>query len=418
MIQRLKPKSDFGRNVLTLMTGTTIAQAIPIAITPILTRLYTPEDFGVLAFFVAITMILGSVANARYELAIMLPKDNDEAINVAALGLLIASIFSLFLLILIISINSQIVKWLDNEEISIWLYFVPFVVLMLGLFNILNYLNTRKKRYKDIAIANIYKATFMASVQLTLNMVKSGSFGLVSGNVLSHIVANYRLAKNVASDFDLSKISMHEIKRLGKRYINFPKYSMWAILANNLSTHLTNILVSIYYSVATLGLYSLSQKILGLPSALIGSSIGQVYFQQAILEKHETGKVTKSFNTTFKKLFTLSILFFVPLYFIVEDLFAFIFGEEWRVAGSYAVILVPFYFIRFISSALSVTISIFEKNHVALVVNITILMTSIFLFLIEKDFKSFVFYLSIMLSVIYVAQLLYCFFLSRGKTFV
>jgi len=49
MINKLKLKSEFAKNVLTLMTGTTIAQAIPIAISPILTRIYTPEDFGVFA---------------------------------------------------------------------------------------------------------------------------------------------------------------------------------------------------------------------------------------------------------------------------------------------------------------------------------------------------------------------------------
>ena len=84
MLTKLKPKSEFTRNVLTLMTGTTIAQAIPIAISPILTRLYTPKDFGVLALFVAITSIFGSIANGRYELAIMLPKKDEDAINIFA----------------------------------------------------------------------------------------------------------------------------------------------------------------------------------------------------------------------------------------------------------------------------------------------------------------------------------------------
>ena len=97
MIQRLKPKSEFSKNVLTLMTGTTIAQAIPIAISPILTRIYTPEDFGVLALFVAITSIFGSIANGRYELAIMLPKKDENAINIFALGLIITFSMSFIL---------------------------------------------------------------------------------------------------------------------------------------------------------------------------------------------------------------------------------------------------------------------------------------------------------------------------------
>ena len=102
MLNKLKPKSEFSKNVLTLMTGTTIAQAIPIAISPILTRIYTPEDFGVLALFVAITTIFGTIANGRYELAIMLPKKDEDAINIFALGFIITCFISLILLILVL----------------------------------------------------------------------------------------------------------------------------------------------------------------------------------------------------------------------------------------------------------------------------------------------------------------------------
>jgi len=102
MLTKLKPKSEFSRNVLTLMTGTTIAQAIPIAISPIVTRIYTPEDFGIFALFIAIITIFGSIANGRYELAIMLPKKDEDAINIFALGFIIISVMSLFLLILVV----------------------------------------------------------------------------------------------------------------------------------------------------------------------------------------------------------------------------------------------------------------------------------------------------------------------------
>ena len=87
------------------MTGTTIAQAIPIAISPILTRIYSPEDFGILALFMAIVMIFGSISNGRYELAIMLPKKDQDAINIFALGLIITLSISILLLIIVILFN-------------------------------------------------------------------------------------------------------------------------------------------------------------------------------------------------------------------------------------------------------------------------------------------------------------------------
>jgi len=98
MLTKLKPKSEFSRNVLTLMTGTTIAQAIPIAISPVLIRIYTSEDFGVFALYMSIASILSVVATGRYEMAIMLPKKDSDAINVVVLSMIISFLLVLYLL--------------------------------------------------------------------------------------------------------------------------------------------------------------------------------------------------------------------------------------------------------------------------------------------------------------------------------
>ena len=101
MFNKLKPKSEFSRNVLTLMTGTTIAQAIPIAISPILTRIYAPEDFGMFALYMSVASIISVIATGRYELAIMLPKKDEDAVNIVALSIII-SFFVSFISLLIV----------------------------------------------------------------------------------------------------------------------------------------------------------------------------------------------------------------------------------------------------------------------------------------------------------------------------
>ena len=367
MLSKIRSKSEFSRNVLTLMTGTTVAQAIPIAISPILTRIYSPEDFGLLALFVAITAILGSIATARYELAIMLPEADDDAINVAALGVVISAAISLLLFLPAFFLNEKISAILENEQIGFWLYFVPVVVFLLGMFNVLNYLNTRKKLYKDIAKANVMKSVGLASAQLSIGFVKAGATGLISGQIIAHFVANYRLTVNALKNYDIGKVNVGEIKKVAKRYINFPKFSMWAILANSLAYNLTNILISLYYSVATLGFYSFAQKMLGMPSSLIGRSIGQVYFQQAVAEKQKTGKAVHTFAKTSKKLFLFSAVIFIPMYFILPLAFEVIFGSEWRTSGEFAQITLPFVAMQFIAAALSNTNNVFEKQKIALV---------------------------------------------------
>lgn len=406
MINRLKSKSEFSKNVITLMTGTTVAQAIPIAITPILTRMYTPEDFGVLALFVAITSIFGAIANGRYELAIMLPVKDDDAINIAAMGMVIATLISLFLFIPAIFMNEYIVDLLDNDFIGFWLYFVPLVVWLLGLFNILSYLNNRLKSYKIIAKATIYKSFAQAVVQLIFGVIKSTASGLITGQIFSSLVANTSLAKNVIAKYQLKNINWKSMKNQAIRYINFPKYSMWSILANVMSVQLINILITFYYSVATLGFYSLAQRILGLPASLIGSSIGQVYFQQATVEKNETGKAVKVFKATSKKLIILSCIFFIPLYFVLPFTFALAFGEKWMIAGVYSQIILPVFVFRFVSAALSTTNSVFEKQRLSLAWQVILLFLSLAIFFVgnfyQLDFIDFLKVYSLVISLHYV----------------
>src|SRR5699024_4663850 len=172
------------RNVLTLLTGTKIAQAIPIAISPILTRLYTPEDFGALAIFIAITAILGSIANGRYELAIVLPKSNKEALSIMLFSLIISTVLSAILMLIIIAFHSNIVELLNAENIAMWLYFIPMVVFFSGLYNSLNYYNTRKKKFSVIAKTSITRSTGLAIVQITIGIFKKGSSGLILGQMV------------------------------------------------------------------------------------------------------------------------------------------------------------------------------------------------------------------------------------------
>jgi len=166
MINKLKPKSEFSRNVLTLMTGTTIAQAIPIAISPILTRIYTPEDFGVFALYMSIASIVAVVATGRYELAIMLPKKDEDALNIIALSMIIAFFVSFITFLIVFLFNAQITSLLGNPEISNWLYFIPITVLLTGIYQSFNYWSNRKKQYRRLATSRVIQSGTTATTNL------------------------------------------------------------------------------------------------------------------------------------------------------------------------------------------------------------------------------------------------------------
>ena len=174
-----------------------IAQAIPIAISPILTRIYGPEDFGLYAIFVAIITIFGTIVSGRYELAIMLPKNDEDAINIFGLGLLITIFMTIITIILVFVFNDSIVYLLNNQEIRFWLYFIPVSVFFVGCFNLLIIFNNRCKNYVDIKNSQMLKSTTSAVVQLLVGVIKQGVTGLISGQIFSQAIANMQLLKNI-----------------------------------------------------------------------------------------------------------------------------------------------------------------------------------------------------------------------------
>ena len=404
MHNRFQPQSEFSQNVLTLMTGSTLSQAIPIAISPILTRIYTPEDFGLYAVYIAIITILGTIVSGRYELAIMLPKKDEDAINIFALGLVITICLTVITTILVITFNDYIINLLNNQNMKYWLYIVPVSVFLMGCYNLLIYFNNRLKNFNKISNMFIFKASASAVVQLSLGYIKIGATGLISGQIFSQLMADIHLSIIIIRNkILLSKINKPKIIEMAKRYRDFPKYSVLAILANKLSYQLTNIIVAAIYSISTLGYYAHVQRVLGLPSSLIGTSIGRVFIHEASKEKQNTGKAIQTFKSTMKKLIIIGFPIFAFLFIIVEDVFAFVFGEPWRIAGEYAQIVIPFFFVQFVISSISSTETIMEKQNLDLLFNIAILAGSMIVIVVASGFgfKIFLINWAIVLSLLY-----------------
>lgn len=412
-------KNFFNKNVLVLVAGTALSQAIPVAISPILTRLYAPEDFGLLALYVAIFNILGSVANARYEQAILLPEKEADAINLTAVSIIISFIFSVMLFIIVFLFNKPITAMLGNNDISIWLYFMPITVFLIGIFTALTQLNVRMKRYKVIATSNVVKSVTLATIQVLVGFIVSGAVGLISGQIVSQAFGNLKLAKTLFEKRFLSVFNRKDCILLLKRYSRFFKYSVWATLLNNLSRNLVQIIISIMYSTKTLGYYSLVERILVTPSAVIGSSISQVFMQQVNEEKNTTGSAKGVFRSTFKKLLLISIIVFGILTFVVEELVALVFGEEWRIVGKYAKIMMPLFFIRFIVSPLTVINNVFEKQNVDFLWQVVYLIIITLIYLILYIFKlsvvDFFYLLSFLVSLYYLMQLVQLYIASKGR---
>lgn len=353
------------------MTGTTIAQTIPIVISPILTRIYTPEDFGVFALFIALTGILSTVASGRYELAIILPKKDEDAINIFALGFLIITSLSLFLLVFVVLFNGYFTKLLNNESIGFWLYFIPIAVFFTGIFNLLSYFNNRKKNYKDIANATIIKSIMLAIVQLSVGFMKEGASGLISGQIVAALFANLRLLRNILKDkLLISKISKIKMISLAKHYKDFPKYQAPHAMLNTFSSNLPIYMFTPFFGVTVVGWYALSIRIVVAPMMILAGASAKVYNQKVTQLHSESGDAYGFTNRLLKSLLKKIIIPFFVIVIFAPNIFSIVFGENWREAGIYTQILSPWLLMVFFTATISFIPSLLNLQKKALFLEI------------------------------------------------
>lgn len=401
--------TTYSKNILTLISGNSLAQAIPIIVSPILTRLYTPSDFGVLALFSSIIVLLSSIASGQYESSIMLTKKEKDAYLIGGFAILISLSFSFITFFIILLFHTSILNYLNNNEIGTWLYIIPFITFLTTIFNVLNFLNLKLKNFKGIASVKVYKSLGLSIIQVSVGILKDGAFGLILGQVVSHFLGIFYLLKNI-NPFKY-KFSFSRIIILAKKYKKFPIYYLPNNLIFNSFNTINNILISSFFSISNLGFYSFANKILGIPSSVIGSAISQAYLEKASSDVKKNLSIMNTFLLTLKKLVIISFPIFLFCFFSMELIFEFVFGKNWVIAGYYAQILSPLFFIRFVSAGLNTTTVVLEKQQLELYFNIFIMIFLISIYIISNilslKFEYFLMTLTIVLTIIYIFKIYY-----------
>ena len=366
LIKVLK-RSTFLKDVFTLMTGTTIAQMASVILAPVISRIYSPSDMAVFATYLSIVAILSSLGTFKYELAIVLPKKNEDAINITGLSISISLIISTVILILFSFWGIEFLNLITNKkEIETkWIYFVPLAVLIMGFLNSLCYWVNRKSHYKNLAVSKVAQSFGMLCSQILLGFTLFKSVGLIFGEIIGRISATcVLLVKTIKEDLILIKtIRFSKMKTQFVRYSNFPKYSLPADMLNVVTNQVPIFTLSRFFTSQILGNYFLMERVINIPISLIGKSVLDVFKQRASADFAVQGNCKTIFIKTFKTLILASILPTIILIIFAPTLFRLIFGSEWELAGEFARIMSILFFFRFTSSPLSYMFYIAEKQN-------------------------------------------------------
>ncbi len=369
-IDRFFPEGRFARNVSILALGTALSQGLAVIAAPVLTRLYSAEDFGHFQMYAAILAFTMLAVTLRYELAIMLPERDDTAASLLAVTFFtIAAMTALFGAI---SWWAHGTRFLPSSADTLrpYLWLIPLSTFGAGMYQALSCWAIRQKGYSRVAGTKLTQVVSQLAVQTGVGALHGGPFGLMIGDAIGRMNGSVGLAR---LSWRHSKEAFRSVRwrtmwDAAVRYRRFPLLSNGAALVGVLAFSLPALLIAQFYGARTLGWFALCDRVLGMPAVLIGQAVSQVYFADGSRACNSDPRQLRAlFLKLAKRLALFGAIPFLFLCLFSPMLFGFVFGASWREAGVYARMLAMMHYVSFITWPLMPTINILERQFLQVI---------------------------------------------------
>jgi len=359
----MKIGSGFWRPVLLLVSGNGVGQLITFLSIPILTRMYPPENFGVLALFTAVVLTLTVVVNGGYEWPIMLPEEESEAQNLVVISIWVSLGVSCGILLLALVSEIASIAPRGWTLFDYWKWVVPVSLLMEGLLNPIKIWINRQRKYRLLSSIKIARSCFQAGVSLLMGWLDILPMGLIWGFWAGQIAALgvalvYYISTAGIAGF---RINLQSWQMLTHTYRDFPQYSILSTLFVTLSKQLPFFLFPLLFIDGDTinGFFSKAEQLLLAPISLISMSIGSVFFERASqASRRGDAFLAKETRDTFHRLCVLGLPSLIIGLFIGPTLYQWLLGPEWKVSGEYARWLSPYLYVLFLMTPLSCLVDI------------------------------------------------------------
>lgn len=349
----------FVRHVGTLASGTVLGRLISLIALPLLTRLYPPEDFAVLATYLAVLTTIASVACLRLEIAIPLPKDDTDAANLLAVALLSSTLLCALMALGVLYAAPTIATLAKLDPIASDLWLLPLGVWVLATYTALQFWATRQRRFNTIAKTRISQSAIGTSVMLGLGWAAIAPIGLIIGHMLTAGAGFIGLARDAVrhESSAISRISLSRMRKVLRDYKRFPKFSTFEALANIGAIQIPVVIIANVASGPEAGFLFLAMQIMLAPISLIASSIGQVYLSRAphAYRDDQLPALTGDVLATLLRVGVGPLLF---IGVVAPAFFPFVFGANWARAGTLVAWIAPSVAMQFLASPISMALHI------------------------------------------------------------
>lgn len=380
-MKRLNPAAFFSgdsasgvfRGMATLALGSTVAKIIAFLAIPVLTRIYTPEDYGVLSVFNALVFMLIPLVTLYYVMAIPLPRHRGLAMNLLVISVLFTLVFSALISALFLFWGERILAVFSMAALAPHAWLIGIALLGTSGFEITTLWATRRRTYGAIARASVLQSIAGTLAKLILGLAGVRPLGLLVGQVISQSAGMGALFRQFRQEFrdNWRYVSLRRLQLTARLYWQFPVYRLPSQLLLVFSLQAPLLLVAMIYPPETTGQLGLTLMALAIPMALIGDNMGKAYYAEiSALGRRRPAEIRA---LTCSVLWSLTILSVLPvglLMWLGEPVFAQVFGENWAAAGRYASILSLFLMSQFVTSPVMRLFSVFGMERMFLLINI------------------------------------------------
>jgi len=341
---------------------------------PILTRLYSPENFGMLAVFLSIVALFSVVAGFKYELAIPLPEDEVDAAALTVLSLILIVSVTLISAVSMYWWGGALASAMGAPLLADFLWLVPIAIFFAAMYNLFTYWAIRLKEFTVISRTKIRQQIMTMVTQVLL--FKVGGMGLLIGSAAGMTIGVFTLAKKVLERECWNRQPSARIRYVLKRYRKFPFFSTWGGFLNTAGAQLPPLLFALAFGAFYAGLYALANRLIAMPMGLVGQAIGQVFLSDAA-SKYRSGELPDAMNDAHKMLIKCILPPTVILILFGPSIFALGFGEDWIVSGEIASWLSLWMMMAFTTSPLSSVFAVAEKQHLGMMMQAILLITRV-----------------------------------------
>ncbi|MCZ7636117.1 MAG: oligosaccharide flippase family protein [Verrucomicrobia bacterium] len=322
---------------MVVMSGSAVAQATGFLLAPVISRLFSPADFGIFGTFGAVTGVITAFVTLDYSQAIMLPKRREDAGQVFILSCLVTLCVSCLCLVACLVVPDLFMELL--QTLNGWvLGLLVLAVLAGGLNASFQAWCVRVKAFKQTSVSQVVRGLSSNGLQVAFGSLKAGAPGLIVSSVLAEILASLNLFRVVQAELRGFVAAAHweQLKSLAREYWDFPAYSATQNVLNALSNGLPVLLLTHYYGIAVAGTYAFGMRLLSAPMSLVMGALRQVLFQKAGESQHEEQPLAPLFVRTTLGLFVLGLPPAIVLGIWAPGLFTWLFGSQWQGAGEFA----------------------------------------------------------------------------------